>query len=372
MPHEKYRHSTKLRVEALEAREVPATFGGSRGLSIAYGDIIPVELDGGQAEYITGTGPGYRGAIPGQGSLVRIWDNAGNLLNSITPFGGYNGGVFVDTGDVNGDGQLDLIVSTAGKTSGRIQVYSFVEGGPQLLVDFMPFGPLFTGPVQIATGDVTGGLEQEIIAAQGANGQVVRVFSFDPLAQDAFQIRSFKPYEAGYTGGVTIASANIFNFFDNDRIITGRASQSPQVKIFNAETSTVVQTASYMAFDIRNPLNRRGIDVAAGSTDGRVVNNVVFLTGAEIYVSLRGSGTIRAFRGDTGAIITTIQRSALFPPSYSTSVNFVVGFPTAAAELQSRGNLIVVGANGPFEQVPIVFPGAPGSPAGLNGSNPAA
>ena len=52
------RRSTRLNVEALEAREVPATFGAGSGCSVAYGDIIPVELDNGQAEYITGTGPG--------------------------------------------------------------------------------------------------------------------------------------------------------------------------------------------------------------------------------------------------------------------------------------------------------------------------
>lgn len=366
-------HKTvRLGLESLEAREVPATFGGSRGLSVAYGDIIPVELDGGQAEYITGTGPGYRGAVPGEGARVRVWDSNGNLVNSITPFGGYNGGVFVDTGDVDGDGQLDLIVSTAGKTSGRVQVYSFVNGGPNLLVDFMPFGALYTGPIQIASGDVTGGFAEEIIVAQGAGGQVVRVFQFDPIVSEAFQIRSFKPYEQGYTGGVTLASDNIFNFASFDRIITGRASQLPQVKIFNAENSNVVQTASYMAFDTRIPANRRGIDVAAGSTDGRIVNNVLFLSGAEIYVGLRGLGTIRVFRGDTGGIVTTITRQQLFPPSYSTSVNFAVGFPTAGSEATAQGNLIVVGANGPFEQVPVVFPGGPQSPAGLNGSFPAA
>ncbi len=364
--------STKLRLESLEAREVPATFGaGNRGLSVAYGDIIPVEVDGGQAEYITGTGPNFHGAIPGQGALVRVWDSAGNLINSITPFGGYNGGVFVDTGDVNGDGQLDLLVSTAGKTSGRVQVYSFVDGGPNLIADFMPFGPLYSGPVQIASGDVTGGFGEEIIAAQGSKGGTVKVFAFDPIVSSAFEIRSFQPYGANYTGGVTVASDNIFNFPENDRIITGRASQLPQVKIFNAENPTVVQTASYMAFDTRNPANLRGIDVTAGSTDGIVINNIVFRTGAEIYVSLRGAGTIRAFRGDTGGIITTIPRSQLFPPAYATSVNFAVGFPTAGAEGIARGNLIVVGADGPFEQVPIVFPGGPASPAGLNGHFPA-
>jgi hypothetical protein len=366
MPNENAtRRSTRLNVEVLENREVPTTFGaGVRGMSIAYGDIIPVQLDGGQAEYITGTGPG-------RVAEVRVWDNVGTLLNTITPFGDYTGGVFVETGDVNGNGQLDLLVSTAGRTLGRVQVYEFIEGGPQLLVDFTPFGPTYSGPVQIAAGDVTGGLEEEIIAAQGNAGGTVKVFSFDPNVSTAFEIRSFQPYGAAWTRGVTVASDNIHNDFSYDEIITGRGALFPQVKIFNAQQPTVTLMASYMAFDISRPENLRGIDVTAGSTDGIIISNVLFRQGAEIYVSLRGTRVIRAFRGDTGAIITTIRPAQLFPASFATSVNFAVGFSSFATETTARGNLIVVGADGPYNQIPIVFPGAPLSPAGLNGRFPA-
>ena len=280
MADQNTRPRTRLNLEALEAREVPATFGAGRGLSVAYGDIIPVELDNGQAEYITGSGPGREG-------LVRVWDVAGQLVTQLTPFPGYEGGVFVETGDVNGNGQLDLLVSTAGKTLGRVQVYEFINGGPQLLVEIQAFGPTFSGQVQIAAGDVTGGPEEEIIVAQGTGGGEVRVYSFDAVNGGAFQIRSFRPYGDTWTRGVTVASDNIHNVVGVDEIITGRAQLFPQVKIWNAEQSTVTLMAAYMAFDISSPFNRRGIDVTAGSTDGIIVNNILFRFGAEIYVSLR-------------------------------------------------------------------------------------
>jgi hypothetical protein len=361
------RRSTKLNVEVLEGREVPTTFGaGVRGASVAYGDLIPVELDNGQAEYVTGTGPG-------RVAEVRVWDDDGNLINLLTPFGDYRGGVFLETGDVNGNGQLDLLVSTAGKTMGQVNVYEFIDGGPQLLVSLTPFGPTYSGPVQIAAGDLTGGFEEEIIAAQGAGGGTVKVFAFDTTVSSAFEIRSFQPYGVNWTRGVTVASDNIHNDFSFDELITGRAQLLPQVKIFNAQAPTVVQMASYMAFNISNPNNQRGIDVTAGSTDGTIVNNVLFRQGCEIYVSLRGACTIRAFRGDTGGIITTIRPAQLYPPTFARSVNFAVGYPNFDdEEIEFRGNLIVVGADGPYFQVPIVFPGAPLSPAGLNGSRPAA
>ena len=310
---------------------------------------------------------------------MRVWDVNGLLVNQLTPFPGYNGGIFLETGDVNGNGQLDLLVSTAGKTLGRVQVYEFINGGPQLLVEIVAFGPTFTGQVQVAAGDVTGGPEEEIIVAQGTGGGEVRVYSFDAVNGGAFQIRSFRPYGDTWTRGVTVTSDNIHNTFGLDEIITGRANLFPQVKIFNAENPTVTLMAAYMAFDISRPQNLRGIDVTSGSTDGIIIDDVLFRSGAEIYVSLRGERTIRAFRGDTGGIITTIGPGRLFPPNFARSVNFAVGFPiffdddpSVPNEVEARGNLIVVGAEGPYRQVPIVFPGAGASPAGLNGQFPAA
>jgi len=133
----------RLSVEALESREVPAFFGPTRGLSIARGDVMPT-VSG--IEYITGTGPG-------RAALVRVWNaNSGNLLFALRPFGSFSGGVYVATGDVNNDGQMELIVSTAAGTTGEVQVYEFIGGGPRLLGDFMPFGPNYSGGVQITAG----------------------------------------------------------------------------------------------------------------------------------------------------------------------------------------------------------------------------
>jgi hypothetical protein len=61
MPNDRTRKpSTQLRVEVLEDRTVPTTFGANRGLSLAVGDVIP----GGTAyEYVTGSGPGNRASL---------------------------------------------------------------------------------------------------------------------------------------------------------------------------------------------------------------------------------------------------------------------------------------------------------------------
>jgi hypothetical protein len=315
-------------------------------------------------EYITATGPGREG-------LVRVWSNQGVLRASLTPFPGFTGGIYVATGDVDFDESQvpELIVSTAPGTLGQVKVYSFSNGGPQELASFTPFGPTYSDGVQIAVGDVTGDLAGEIIVGRENGSPTVSVFSFDPNVGEAFQIRTFQAYGSNYKGGVTVAAANIDikvdDPLDNDdytryyaEIITGRTSQFPQVKVFDAQLPDVVQRASYMAFDISNPFNRRGINVAAGSTDG--------LRGAEVYVSLRNSGTIRIFNGWTSGFLGSVRP---YPGNFARTVNFFVHTNDRDfLNFHDIGDLITVGGNGRFNQMPLVFFGQFNSPAGLNGS----
>jgi len=349
------------RLEALESREVPTSFGAFRGLSVAFADVMGGDS---QNEFITGTGPGRE-------ALVRIWSSDGVERMRFDPFPGSTAGVYVTTGDVDNDGGIELICSTAPGTTGQVKVYAFRSGGPQLLASFLPFGPTYSGGVQIATGNVTGDGAKEIVVGRESGTSTVKVFVYDSTFGQAFEIRSFQAYGPNYHGGVTVAAANVdikensltdpydYNFAE---IITGRSSQLPQIKVFDAQTPTIITRSSYMAYDIGNPANRQGINVAAGSTDGR--------RGAEVYAGLRNAGTIRIFNGWSGGFLKQIRP---YPTNYSRTVNFFVNTTDDDINgIYTVGNLVTVGANGPFEQIPIIFPGQLDSPAGLNGSFPAA
>jgi hypothetical protein len=357
---------TRLNVEALEAREVPAVFGPSGpGLSVAIGDVLSDTF--GQDEYVTATGPGRQ-------TVVRVWNNSGQLVNSFIPFGNFKGGAFLAIGDVNDDGLDDLIVSTGPGGVGRVNVYSFINGGLQLFDSFTPLGPNYTGGVQVAVGDITGTAlgdrREEIIVGRGRGVATVQVWSFDPLVSSVFLQRQFVAYGGGYTGGVTVSAGNIDgpnpvlgpDDSDFDEIFTGRAAELPQVRIWNARNPTVTVRASYFAFDTTVANNRRGIDVVAGSTDG--------LRGVEVYVGLRNTGVIRFFSGQTGAILGTIRP---YPANFSRLLNFAISDRDQNfGIIYSVSSLVVVAADGSYQQIPTVYDGRLGSPAGLNGSRPAA
>ena len=167
------------------------------------------------------------------------------LMLPPTAFGG-SAGVF----------QKDLICSTAAGATGRVRVYSFQDNQLRSLSLFMPNGPNYVGGIQVSTGDVTGDLTKEILVGQQTNGSVVKSFSVNPnsTGHKYFESRKFQAFEAGYKGGVSLASTNIDaiqgtgNYNTSyDEIIVGKAKNAPLLKIFDAQQPTVT---------VRRPLLR--------------------------------------------------------------------------------------------------------------------
>jgi hypothetical protein len=347
-----------LNVEALEDRTVLSSFGATRGLDVALADVVP----GGQREYVTGTGPGVR-------ALVRIWDLQGNLLTSFNPFGQFKGGVFVEAGDIDNDGQVEIVCSTGAGTTGRVKVFEFGFGGLQTVAAFVPFGPNYFGGVETAIGDVTGDPTRELVVGQQSAGAGVKVFRYDDLSDPPqfFEIRSFLAFGNGYTGGVSLGVGNLHNNgnlpgdpyeYNYAEIVVGKASGAPVIRIFDAQNPTVVSRAAYLAFDTTFGVNRQGVNLAVGSTDGR--------RGAEVYVAIKGNVRIRSFDGATGFLINEFRPA---PVGFTRMVNMAIG----NIDNDFLGNfnvtdLIVVRGDGPYAQVPLIYPGAPNSPAGNNGS----
>ena len=278
------RRSARLNLETLEAREVPATFGTDSGVSVAFGDIIPVQLDNGQAEYITGTGPS-----PRRDSEVRVWDTVRHPPPPVHTF------PRVQARRIRRDGGRER-QRPAGLA--RFDRRGDAGPGPGLRIHqwrtatsrrIDPIRPNLHGTGADRRGRRDWRLRGGDHRRPGhwrRNGQGLRV-RLDGVAglRDPFVPTIWGGLDPRRDGCIGQHPQRLQLGRDHHRA----GSFFPQVKIFNAELPTVEHMASYMAFDISNPLNLRGIDVTAGSTDGTIVNNVLFRQGAEIYVSLRGA-----------------------------------------------------------------------------------
>jgi hypothetical protein len=279
------------------------------GVSVAAGDVN----GDGVPDILTGAGPGG-------GPHVKVFNGVDNsLLYSFQAYDpAFRGGVNVAAGDVNGDGLDDLITAAGAGGGPHVKAFSGLDGS--LLTSFFAYAANFTGGVNVATGDINGDGRIDIVTGAGpGGGPHVKAFHVEPppdIAPTPFvveEIASFFAYEPFFTGGVTVATGVVQGIGFAD-IITGPGpGGGPHVKAFNIisvhETmhdpmpgtpQTIEVVASFLAFD---STFRGGVRV--GNTYTNVGDD--FLVGAGPGIS----PVVRKFHGSS--LLTTFSA---FDPAF--------------------------------------------------------
>jgi type VI secretion system (T6SS) baseplate-like injector VgrG/VCBS repeat protein/FG-GAP repeat protein len=236
-----------------------ASFAG--GVRVASGDVN----GDGVADIITGAGPGA-------GAHVKVFDGAsGAEIRSFFAYGAsFAGGVYVAAGDVNGDGWADIITGAgAGAPGGHVKVFDGRTGAE--LRSFFAYGAGFSGGVRVAAGDVNGDGQVDIVTGAGPGaGPHVKVFD----GASGAEIRSFFAYTPSFAGGVFVAAGDVTGDGRAD-IVTGADAGTPggHVKVFDG--GSLVELHSFFAYDASFA---GGVRVAAGDVTGDGMADVV--TGA--------------------------------------------------------------------------------------------
>ncbi|MFA4833376.1 MAG: S8 family serine peptidase [Patescibacteria group bacterium] len=228
------------------------------GVNIAAGDVN----GDGQDEIIVGAGVGG-------GPHVRIFDYSGKVLGQFFAYDkNFRGGVNVSSGDINGDG-IDEIITGSGLGGGP-QVRIF-DGKGKVLGQFFAYDKNFRGGVNVASGDVNGDGKDEIIAGAGAGGgPQVRIFNSAGVIEG-----QFFAYAQNFRGGVRVAVADIDGGVaqKKDEIITAPGlGGGPHIRIFDNHANLAGQ---FFAYD---KSFRGGVNIAAGDIDNDGLAEVI--TGA--------------------------------------------------------------------------------------------
>lgn len=252
------------------------------------------------------------GAPEGAAPLVKVVD-AVNNQDLFPPFLAYNqefrGGVRVATGDVNGDGYKDIVTSPGPGGAPFVAVYSGLSG--TLLKSLQAYDAGFTGGVSVATGDVDGDGKADIITAPSSGGPHVKVFSGATYAE----IQNFMAYAPNYFGGVTVAAGDV----DGDgkaEVITGPMTGSTtdnKVSVSRISAAGVTQVTSFVVPDAL-----AGVNLAVGDLDGD--NKAEIVVGPTNNVNSK----VRVFRGTDGVEIGSYN-------AFDTT--FVGGIRLASADL---------------------------------------
>jgi hypothetical protein len=225
---------------------------------VAAGDVT----GDGVADIVTGAGPGG-------GPRVRVFDGATGLplagvLGSFFAYdASFTGGVWVGSGDVNGDGLADIIVGADAGGGPNVKVFSGADGSQ--LASFFAFEPTFRGGVRVAAGDVNGDGRDDIVAAAGPGGgpRVVAFSGADP----SVVLASFLAFEAGYAGGLFVGAGDLTGT-GVESVIAGTGSGRSDVRWFDADGTEQGRVTAFPGF-------AGGVRVAAADATGDGIEDAV-------------------------------------------------------------------------------------------------
>lgn len=124
------------------------------------------------------------------------------------------GGVSVALGDVNGDGEKDLILAAGAGGGPRVRV---LDGNTFLpLLDFFAYSPSFTGGVSVASADFDQDGKAEIVTGPGVGGGPhVRIFN-----GNAQEVSGFISGDPSSREGVKVAAADVLYFDGTPEVVT--------------------------------------------------------------------------------------------------------------------------------------------------------
>jgi hypothetical protein len=248
---------------------------------------------------------------------VRVLDPVtGTILTQFLAYEpGFRGGVHVTSGDVTGDGIAEIVVGPGRNRIGQIRVFT-PQGVELPAYRTFPFGTAYRGGVEVAVGDVDGDGDGDIIAGMSTGAGFVNVFKVTPLAIDPVAnaaFRSFRAFPAPYANGTMVAAGDFGTYFNGVKtssapdgiaeVVTGtNAGIRAWTRIWDLSvTPKVVRGAFVIA-----PGFRGGVTLSTARWDGDTVDDVI------VGAGVGGNSIVEVYSGATGAQLSRLTAFSSF------------------------------------------------------------
>ena len=223
--------SSASSLQAAEPRNFPWLGAGILNMSQAVAT----------AEDLVSHGANYLALAPlSDRPLVSVRNQDGSEFSSFLAYSAsFTGGVALASADLNNDKVSEIVTAPNSNGGPHIRIFDLLGN---VRSQFMAYDAKFRGGISLAIGDVDGDGEKEIITAPStAAGPEIRVWTAKGVLESKFMA-----YDAKFRGGVTLTVGDT-NGDGIDEIITApNISGGPHIRIFNAAGSVISQ---FMAWD---------------------------------------------------------------------------------------------------------------------------
>ncbi len=257
----------------------PGFFGG---VYVAVANLNPLTDD--NADIITGAGATGGSHVRAFSGVFN--GTSPQVLQDFFAYDNFFGGVRVAAGDITGDGIPDIITGAGPGGGPAVRVFdgsvpqliapNVGVSIPGFLGTFHAFDPSFDGGVFVASGDIDGNGRADIIVSKGA-GPSPQVTVFSGL--DSQVLVNFLD-DSTFTGGITVGAINGPDLNGADDILTGLGpGGGPLVRAFNAVGGTPTLVTFQNAFE---PTFFGGIYVAGGRLTPQISAPILAFGGGEV------------------------------------------------------------------------------------------
>ncbi|QEL15237.1 beta strand repeat-containing protein [Limnoglobus roseus] len=191
-------------------------------------------------------------------------DKSARLIDPLTPFGNFTGGIRTASADFNNDGVPDIVVGTGPGMATQVQV---IDGSTlKSLFTVAPFEASFTGGVYVAAGDVNGdGVPDLAITPDEGGGPRVDVYNGAGFVKI---VSFFGIDDTNFRGGARASIGDLTGDGTGDLVIVAGFGGGPRVAAFEGKSLSGTPKKVFNDFFAFEQTLRNGIFVTVGDLNG--------------------------------------------------------------------------------------------------------